>query len=315
MAEQKESKRFKVPAVKLSDFERLHIIEGFNEDLRNDGRSKLEFRPICLEIGVRPQLEGSALLTTDNVEIFVGVRAELESVIDPEVYFANEMPPIRMDFNVEFSPNSDCRFLGREPQDLAEQIRVALSGAYANDQALPTLKNLQITKRLAWNIFVDVEIHRYDGNVLDYAGMALKAALFDFRVPQLRGNSAIAVGSELEGVELPNEVEFIELNISRCPLFITINIVNDNYAVDVTESEFQCVTSSTCLAMILNDENGKPLADPDDHLVTFASTIRRGTVELSTLREVYKIAAETLRDLDQQLQKSLSARKRRRIYR
>ncbi|KAI6240515.1 3 exoribonuclease family, domain 1 containing protein [Aphelenchoides fujianensis] len=317
MTESKENKRFKVPPTKLSDFERLHIIEGFNEDVRNDGRSNKQFRPICLETAVRPQLEGSARISADHVEIFVGVRAELDTIVDPDAYFATEMPRIRMDFNVEFSPNGDPRFLGREPQDLAEQVRCALAAAYSNDQALPTLKNLQVAKRLAWKIYVDVEVNEYDGNVIDYAGIAVKAALMDFRIPDLRRNQSAVLdstGAEIEGVDLPPVLEFIELDTSRCPLFITVNIVNENFAVDVTESEFQCVTSSTCLAMIINDANGKLITNPDEQLITYASTIRRGTAELSTLQELYRVAADALRDLDERLREAMSQQTARNIF-
>ncbi|KAI6234367.1 3 exoribonuclease family, domain 1 containing protein [Aphelenchoides fujianensis] len=256
MTESKENKRFKVPPAKLSDFERLHIIEGFNEDVRNDGRSNKQFRPICLETAVRPQLEGSARISADHVEIFVGVRAELDTIVDPDAYFATEMPPIRMDFN-------------------------------------------------------------YDGNVIDYAGIAVKAALMDFRIPDLRRNQSAVLdstGAEIEGVDLPPVLEFIELDTSRCPLFITVNIVNENFAVDVTESEFQCVTSSTCLAMIINDANGKLITNPDEQLITYASTIRRGTAELSTLQELYRVAADALRDLDERLREAMSQQKPRNIF-
>lgn len=34
----KKDKRYKLALVKLSAFERLHIVEGFAEDVRNDGR-------------------------------------------------------------------------------------------------------------------------------------------------------------------------------------------------------------------------------------------------------------------------------------
>jgi hypothetical protein len=39
-------------------------------------------------------------------------------------------------------------------------------------------------------------------------------------------------------------------------LFITVNLVNDSFAVDVTEPESLCVTSSLCVAAIINDKDG-----------------------------------------------------------
>jgi hypothetical protein len=37
--DQKDTKRYKLASVRLSDFERLHIVEGFGEEIRNDGRT------------------------------------------------------------------------------------------------------------------------------------------------------------------------------------------------------------------------------------------------------------------------------------
>lgn len=127
-----------------------------------------------MEINVLPHLDGSARISAGEVDITVGIRAELETIIDPDTYFTDDQKPLRIDFNVEFSANADSRFLGKEPMDVAELVRTALNGAYSNNDALPTLKRLQLTPRLSWNLFVDVEIHGYDGNVVDYAGIAVR---------------------------------------------------------------------------------------------------------------------------------------------
>lgn len=93
-----------------------------------------------METNVLPQLDGSARITAGEVEIVVGIRAELETVIDPNTYFVEKSNSLRIDFNVEFSACADPRFLCKEPTDIAEKVRVALNGAYSNDEALPSLK-------------------------------------------------------------------------------------------------------------------------------------------------------------------------------
>lgn len=107
-----------------------------------------QFRPICLEVDVLPQINGSARITAGEVDVTVGVRAELETIIDPDTYYSKEPSPIRIDFNVEFSANADPRFLGREPMDIAELVRTALEGAYANEEALPTIKEWLVNLHL-----------------------------------------------------------------------------------------------------------------------------------------------------------------------
>ncbi|CAD5215537.1 unnamed protein product [Bursaphelenchus xylophilus] len=296
MTDQKDY-RTKIPRIKLSSYERIHILEGFNEEIRTDGRGLREFRPIGIELGVIPHVDGSCRLKAGNVDLVVGIRGELETVIDTEMN-SDSPPPLRLEFSVELSPNSDLRFLGKEPIDLAEQIKTALAKAYDNDEALPQLKDLRLTKRLAWNIFADIEVLSYDGNVIDFAGMALKAALTDFKVPKMRVLSDVVdgLGAEMDGVEFPTEVEFITLDTKRCPLFCTVNVINDMLALDVTEEEDCCVVSAVCIAIIL------PENDPEDYLVTYAATVHRGTMELSTTRELYKFAYKTIKRLNVDLE-------------
>ncbi|CAD5211122.1 unnamed protein product [Bursaphelenchus okinawaensis] len=296
--------RTKFPKMKLSGYEKIHILEGFNEELRTDGRGLKEYRPIGLELGVIPHVEGSCRLRAGNVDLLVGLRAELETVLDSSVNIDDDVP-IRMEFNVELNPNSDVRFLGKEPIDLAEQIKAALSKAYDNDEALPQLKNLKLTRRLSWAVCAEIEVLGYDGNVIDYAGIALKAALTDFKVPKMRVLSDVVdgLGAEMDGVEFPNEVEYITLDSSRCPLFCTVNVVNDMLALDVTEEEDTCVVSAVCVAMIL------PKDKSDDYLITYASTVHRGTMELSTTRELYKFAHEVIQQLNLDLETFLKLEK------
>lgn len=103
-----------------------------------------QFRPICLTTNVLPHLDGSARISAGDVDITVGVRAELETVVNPDTYFDDISRPMRIDFNVEFSATADPRFLCKEPMDVAESVRAALEGAYSNNEALPSLKR-QVT--------------------------------------------------------------------------------------------------------------------------------------------------------------------------
>jgi exosome complex RNA-binding protein Rrp42 (RNase PH superfamily) len=89
---------------------------------------------------VLPLLDGSARVSAGDVEITVGIRAELETIVDLQTYYDDTPKPLRIDFNVEFAPNTDSRFLGKEPMDVAELVRTALQSAYANEEALPSLK-------------------------------------------------------------------------------------------------------------------------------------------------------------------------------
>lgn len=61
----------------LSTAERQFLIEGVELNVRNDGRSRLDFRHLALETGVIATANGSARLKLDNTDVMVGVRVDL----------------------------------------------------------------------------------------------------------------------------------------------------------------------------------------------------------------------------------------------
>lgn len=109
--------------------------------------SPKEFRPINMELGVLPHVEGSCRLKAGEVDILVGVRAELETVLDSDASALDK--PLRLEFSVELNSNADSRFLAKEPTDLVEQIKNALKQAYDNDECLPQLNKYVVNFSLS----------------------------------------------------------------------------------------------------------------------------------------------------------------------
>ena len=62
----------------LSDAEKTFILHGVREDLRVDGRSRRQMRPLRLETEAVTHTSGSAHLRLANTDVLVGVKAELE---------------------------------------------------------------------------------------------------------------------------------------------------------------------------------------------------------------------------------------------
>lgn len=53
------------------------IIKGIDNDIRSDGRGRLDYRPLYLETGVLPHANGSARCQLgDGTDVLVGVKAE-----------------------------------------------------------------------------------------------------------------------------------------------------------------------------------------------------------------------------------------------
>lgn len=71
--------------VLLSKSEKDFISRGILEDLRADGRGRLDYRPVNLSVDVIPQSIGSARLKLGGGgDLIVAIRAEISRPADPE---------------------------------------------------------------------------------------------------------------------------------------------------------------------------------------------------------------------------------------
>ena len=55
---------------------RVYITEGIRQDVRGDGRSCSDYRPLKLELGVLPQASGSARCQLGATDVLVGVKVK-----------------------------------------------------------------------------------------------------------------------------------------------------------------------------------------------------------------------------------------------
>lgn len=63
--------------IKISESEKLFIIDGIQQNVRTDGRTILDFRPFSIETGIVPQTNGSARIKLSNTDILVSVKVEV----------------------------------------------------------------------------------------------------------------------------------------------------------------------------------------------------------------------------------------------
>lgn len=63
--------------LKISNNERKFLEDGISENMRNDGRGNLDYRPFIVETGILTQTNGSARLKIDNTDILVVTKRNL----------------------------------------------------------------------------------------------------------------------------------------------------------------------------------------------------------------------------------------------
>lgn len=142
------------------------------------------------------------------------------------------------------------------------------------------LKQLCIIKgKHCWALYVDVLILESDGNTLDAAVMAARAALAATKLPGV----SVEEDAESEALELsddPNESKF--LDCSNLPLAVTLcQIDSTAYFIDPTKAE------ETCARAILT------VAVNPAGIVCFMQKSAAGSIEPSILSDMIGVAQST----------------------
>ncbi|KAM7283494.1 exosome complex component RRP42 [Ixodes scapularis] len=201
--------------VLISDAEKTFIIHGIQENLRCDGRSCLEYRDIELETGVVSNCSGSAHVRLANTDILVGVKAQLETP-DP-----GSTDQGRIEFFVDCTANADPEFEGRGGEDIAAEISSALAQAYRSPKCLDLRSLAVVPGQQVWVLYVDILILECGGSLVDAVSVAVKAALYDLKIPKVSVTVDENGDPEVEVSGDPFDVE--KLSIENVPCFITLS--------------------------------------------------------------------------------------------
>jgi exosome complex component RRP42 len=214
-------------AVSISGAEREFIIQGVELNIRSDGRSRLDYRHFTLETGVNVQCNGSARVKLENTDIIAGVRIDLT---EPHPYYPDE-GVIRV--SVECSPSASSSFKGREGEDLSLQLsRVLLRSLGRHSLDMRSL--CVIPGKLVWALHIDALVMDSSGNLFDTLSIAVRAALYDTRIPK--------VIVEDDDVEVSDDVQdCTRLDVTNVPIAITLTKIGSRFIVDSTLEEEQCM--------------------------------------------------------------------------
>ncbi|XP_076469813.1 exosome complex component RRP42-like [Babylonia areolata] len=248
--------------VRLSEAEKVFIIHGVQENFREDGRSNDEYRQMDLETGLMPNTSGSARLRLANTEILVGVKAELE---EPK---PDQPDAGRLEFFVDCSANATPEFQGRGGEELATAITNLLYRAYSSSTVLDVSSLCLLPGKYCWVLYVDVVLLECGGNLFDAASIAVKAAIFNTKIP------SVVVRKEEGGEEIELDVtddpyDAKRVNVSAAPTIVTVSKIGHNHAVDASQKEEACclarlmlaVTESGSVAAVVKEGQGS--LDPD----------------------------------------------------
>ncbi|KAK2723255.1 exosome complex exonuclease RRP42-like [Artemia franciscana] len=212
--------------------EKTFILHGVDDDLRNDGRSYLDYRPLAIETGILPQPNGSCRVRLATSDILVATKLELEQ---PD---KNSSKEGKIEFFVDCSANATPEFEGRGGNEFGNLIAQHLSRAYGHPSVLDLETLCVVPEKYSWKIFVDILILQCGGNLFDAVSLAVKGALFNTEIPKISVTSVDGGEPELEVSDDPKNVWRLPSELFPC--LVTLCMIGDNCIVDPTAEEEAC---------------------------------------------------------------------------
>eukprot|EP01028_Stygiella_incarcerata_P004511 TRINITY_DN1993_c1_g1_i1.p1 TRINITY_DN1993_c1_g1~~TRINITY_DN1993_c1_g1_i1.p1 ORF type:complete len:298 (-),score=84.85 TRINITY_DN1993_c1_g1_i1:43-936(-) len=212
--------------------EKQFIQEGVAQNVRLDGRKRLDFRPVFVETGVVPQAHGSARVKVAHTDVIVSVKADLGSVEE-------EKPEEgRVEVTVESSPNVPN--VSIEWSQII--LRMLQSQGALNRKAL-----CLVSYKYCWVLQVDAVVLQSDGNIMDAISFAVKAALFDTKIPKVTAAKNESGDYEFEVSEDPEDVD--RLQSDAVPICVSLCVIGNEVVVDPCLEEEECISAKLIIGI------------------------------------------------------------------
>jgi len=218
--------------VLLSEEEKYYLVLGVAQDIRVDGRSRLDYRSGDIEVNTVTNSHGSVRIRLAETDVIVAAKVDLGI---PKTETPNQGI---IKFLVDCSPTASPDFEGRGGDQLAETICRILSSTYAKSSSI-NLKSLCIVpKEFCYIVDVDILVLQCGGNLLDVIAMGVKACLGTCEIPRASG-TRYDLGKPVP-VFSKDEFQFDYLDVSKAPVIVTLPRVGRYFVVDATLEEESC---------------------------------------------------------------------------
>lgn len=184
-------------SARLSASELAYIASGVASNLRVDGRSRLDYRPLTLQTDTLPQANGSARLKLEETDVLVAVNM---SMVSPDPSRS------RCEGFVHCSVDQSAACVGDEEDRIVQANNLILTAELqkliAHSHALPLTSLVIVPEKQVWCINIDVLVIENGGNLMDAVVMAVKAALLTTKMPPIE----IIAGTDADTNIIPCKV-------------------------------------------------------------------------------------------------------------
>ncbi|CAH3193225.1 unnamed protein product [Porites evermanni] len=268
----------------VSTFERAYIVGGIEQDFRSDGRSCQDYRHFEVETGIVSNTSGSARLRLSKTDVLVGVKAEIG---EPRIQKPDQG---YVEFFVDCSANASPEFEGRGGDELGAMLAKTLERAYNHKSAIDLHSLCILPGKQCWVLYIDALVLECGGNLFDSLSMAVKAALYNTRIPN------VAVSTEEGEVELEisdDPHDCTRLDVSSIPLTVTMSKIGHRHVVDASLEEEAC--SLVQLLVSVNGENN----------ICAMQKVGQGALDADSIFEMIETARSVGKKLNKELLKVL----------
>jgi len=259
-------------ALLLSASERKFIGKGIEQDVRNDGRQRMDHRYFDLKTNVVLNANGSARLKLDHTDVLVAVKVGIEecSVSAPDVG--------RVECSVDCAPSASLRFEGRGADTLNVQLTTGLERML---RRAIDVKSLCIVPKLqCWVVYVDATVLDSSGSLADAVSMAAYAALNTTTIPSIevvKGDQSAETIIEVSD----DPFETTPLVLHHVPITVSLTKVGSCFVVDASAEEEACKSAGVTFTV---DAEG---------MITSTSKSGTGGISPAMLMEMMKVASKS----------------------
>jgi len=214
----------------ISSGERLFVTEGVEQNVRADGRARMDFRLFNVLPNEIEQAHGSSRFKMDGAEILVSVNVQLGAP-----------PPLtptkgEIVFGVECMPSANPEFEGRGSDSANTLLASQLEQLVAQGIKLEDL--CVIPGKYAWTLAIDVLVVESAGSLLDAMSLATKAALKATKLPAVKQ----VVGDDGEETVQLSQEDAKSL-VEDAPICVSLSKLGNSYVVDATAEEELCTSA------------------------------------------------------------------------
>jgi len=228
----------------LSAAERAYIQQGIEQNVRYDGRARLDYRPFSVQLDAVPTANGSARIKLDNTDVTVAVKVEIQ---EPGYSTPSQGSIV---CSVDCSPSVSLEYEGLGSQNVNTQLSCDLERILCDSHTIDLKQLCIIPGKQVWVLYVDALVLDSGGNVLDALFLAAKAALKHTKIPAVDVVEGDKVGElQIAVSDDPFESKSLTLDNDKIPICVSLVKIGSCVVVDPCIDEESCMAARITVAL------------------------------------------------------------------